>query len=243
MFNRFQKLCQIFSLTILFAPIMSVTAGEEGEDYYHFPTGDHEGGGVRGTLTSCATNANYPVPLVPEDAKTLTASPSPILFFEVPDAAQASTLELVLLDGDNQVIYQNELPTSDRSGIVGLNLFDETNSKALQVNNSYHWYLIQQCGAEPNIVANGSLQRVELDNKLTKKINNAFGLEKVKLYQQANIWHEAIADLANLKCNLKANSRFQQAIDEAFTNISNLSSQDFQSYCLNNSKSDPLVMQ
>ena len=149
-----------------------------------------------------------------------------------------------MLDGDNQVVYQNVLE-SDRSGIVGLKLFDKSNSEALKVSNSYHWYLIQECrhDPEPHIVASGSLERVELDGELARQIDNASGLEKVKLYRQANIWHEAIADLANLKCNLKANSRSQQAIDEALTSISNLSSRDFQSYCLNNSKSDPLAKQ
>ena len=243
MFNSFQKLCQIFSFTLLFAPVMSSIAVAQGEDYDHFPTGIHEGGGVRGTSNTCATNANYPVPLVPKDAKTLTASPSPTLFFKVPDLAQASTLEVVLLDDNNQVIYQNELPTNDRSGIIGLNLFDETNSQALQVNNSYHWYLIQQCGAEPDIVANGSLQRVELDSELTQKINNASGLEKVKLYRQAGIWHEAIANLANLKCDFKTEFMSQKWLDEEFTNIPNLSNQSFQNYCLNNSNSEPLAMQ
>ena len=245
MFNSFQKLCQIFSLTLLFTPAISFTAVAEGEDYYNFPTGDHEGGGVRGTLISCATDANYPVALVPETAKTLTTSPSPTLFFDVPDVVQASSLEVILLDGDNQVVYQNGLETGHQPGIVGLKLFDKNNSEALKVSNSYRWYLIQECGndPEPHIVSSGSLERVELEGKIAQQIDNASGLEKVKLYRQANIWHEAIADLANLKCNSEADSVSQQWIDEAFSSISNLSSQNFQSYCLNNSKSDPLAMQ
>ena len=243
MFNSFLKLCQIFGITLLFAPIMSSGAVAQGEDYDHFPTGDHEGGGVRGTPTICAANANYPVPLVPKNVETLTASSSPTLFFDVPDVAQASTLEVVLLDRDNKVVYQNRLQ-SDRSGIIGLNLFDQSNSDALQVNNSYHWYLIQDCGsAEPNIVANGSLQRVELDSKLTRKINNASGLEKVKLYRQANIWHEAIANLADMKCDLKTESLVSQKwIDEEFASLPNLSNRSFQSYCLNNSELESLSM-
>lgn len=241
MFNSFLKLCQIFGITLLFAPIMSSGAVAQ-EDYNHFPTGDHEGGGVRGTPTICAANANYPVPLVPKNVETLTASSSPTLFFDVPDVAQASTLEVVLLDRDNKVVYQNQLQ-SDRSGIIGLNLFDQSNSDALQVNNSYHWYLIQDCGsAEPNIVANGSLQRVELDSELTQKINNASGLEKVKLYRQADIWHEAIADLANL-CNSQTEVVSQQWIDEEFASVPNISNRAFQNYCFNNLDSEPLAMQ
>ena len=245
MFNSFQKLCQIFSLTLLFAPAMSSVAVAQGEDYDNFPTGVHEGGGVRGTLNTCATNANYPVPLIPENAQTLTVSSSPTLFFDVPDVIQASSLEVVLLDRDNRVVYQNELEAGYQPGIIGLNLSDETNSNALKVNNSYHWYLIQECeySAEPNIVANGSLLRVELDSELTQKINNASGIEKVKLYRQADIWHEAIANLANLKCDSEAESFvLQEWIDEEFTNISNLSNQSFQSYCLNNPDSE-LAMQ
>ena len=246
MFNSVQKLSKTFSLTLLFAPVVSSVAVAQGEDYDNFPTGDHEGGGVRGALISCATNANYPVALVPEAATTLTTSPSPTLLFDVPDVVQASTLEVVLRDRDNRVVYQNELETGYQPGIIGLNLFDESNFNALKVNNSYHWYLIQECEniAEPNIVANGSLQRVELDGELAQKIDNASGLEKVKLYQEANIWHEAIANLANMKCNSKAEGVVSQKwIDEEFSNLLNLSNRSFQSYCLNNLESEPLVMQ
>ena len=245
MFNSVQKLGKTFSLTLLFAPVVSSVAVAQGEDYDNFPTGDHEGGGVRGALTSCATNANYPVPLVPEAATTLTTSPSPTLFFDVPDVVQASSLEVVLLDGDNNVVYQNELETGSQPGIIGFNLSNEGNYSALKVNNSYHWYLIQECdnSAEPNIIAKGSLQRVELDGELAKEISNASGLEKVKLYRQADIWHEAIANLANFKCNSQAESVVtQEWIDEEFTNIPNLSNQSFQSYCLNKPDSE-LAMQ
>ena len=236
MFNSFQKLCQIFSLTLLFTPAMSLAAEAQGEDYYNFPTGDHEGGGVRGTLTSCATNANYPVALVPEAAKTLTTSPSPTLLFDVPDVIQASSLEIVLRDPDNRIVYQNGLETGYQPGIIGLNLSDESNSNALKVNNSYHWYLIQECenSAEPKIVASGSLQRVELDGELVKKINNASGIEKVKLYQEADIWHEAIANMANMKCDSEAEAVSAKLLDEEFTSVLNLSNRSFQTYCLNN---------
>ena len=238
MFNSFQKCCKIFSLTLLFTPAMSMAAVAEGEDYGNFPTGDHEGGGVRGTLISCATNTNYPVPLVPEATKTLTTSPSPTLFFDVPDVIQASTLEIVLRDRDDRIVYQNGFETGYQPGIIGLNLFDESNSNALKVNDSYHWYLIQECenSAEPNIVANGSLKRVELDGELTQKINNASRIEKVKLYQEANIWHEAIANLANMKCDSQREVGSAKWNDEEFTDVLDLSNRSFQSYCLNNSE-------
>lgn len=241
MFNSPSKFRQIFSLALLFASAMSSAAVAEGDDYYNFPTGDHEGGGVRGTSMTCNTNVNYPVPLVPQ-AETLTTSPSPTLFFDLPDVVQASTLEVVLLDSKDRVVYQNGLE-SDRSGIVGLNLFDESNSNALKVNSPYHWYLIQECGnnPEPNIVASGSLQRVKLNRKVVRQIDNASGLEKVKLYKQAGIWHEAIASLADLQCDCEAEFVSQKWIDEEFTD-SNLENRDLQSYCLDDSKLDPLAM-
>ena len=244
MFNSFPKFCQIFSLTLLFASAMTGAAVAESDDYYNFPTGDHEGGGVRGASISCTTNANYPVPLVPQNAETLTTSSSPKLFFKVPDVVQASTLEVVLLDSKDRVVYQNGLE-SYQPGIVGLNLFDGSNSDALKVNSPYHWYLIQECSdnPEPSIVASGTLQRVELDREVARQIDNASGLEKVKLYRQAGIWHEAIANLADFKCDSEAEGLVsQQWIEEEFTD-SNLSNRDFQSYCPNDSKLDPLVMQ
>ena len=246
MFNSFPKFRQIFSLAILSASAMTSAAVAEG-DYYKFPTGDHEGGGVRGTSLTCTTSANYPVPLVPQNAETLlTTSPSPTLFFNVPDVVQASSLEVVLLDRQDRVVYQNGLETGYQPGIIGLNLFDESNSDALKVNDLYHWYLIQECGndLEPNIVASGSLQRVKLDRKVARQIDNASGLEKLKLYRQAGIWHEAIANLADLKCDSDVQGLVsQQWLETEFTNVSSIENQDFQSYCLNDSKLDPLAMQ
>ena len=237
MFNSFQKFCKIFSLTLLFAPAISLAAVAQGEDYYNFPTGDHEGGGVRGTLTSCATNVNYPVSLVPEASKTLTTSASPTLFFDVPDVILASTLEVVLRDRDDRIVYQNGFETGYQPGIIGLNISDESNSNALKINDLYHWSLIQECenSAEPHIVANGSLQRVELDGELVQRINNTSGIEKVKLYQEAELWHEAIANFVDMKCDSQGEI-VSAWNDEEITDSLNLLNRSFQSYCLDNSE-------
>ena len=241
MFNgNFLKLCQILSLSIIIASAVSKIAEAEEEDYYHFPTGEHEGGGVRGTLANCAVNINakYPIPLVPdsEGSPTLTTSPSPELFFDIPDVVQASSLEVVLLDRNEEVVYQNSLETGYQPGIIGLNLSDDHNSNALKINDLYHWYLVQECenSSEPKIVAKGALQRIKLDRELAQKIDDASGLEKVKLYQQANIWHEAIALLAEVKCNSKSeNTVSQQKLDEELDNIDSLTDRSFENYCLN----------
>lgn len=240
------KLSKILSLVLISTAISRAAIANENEEYY-FPTGVHEGGGVRGNSTGCAADAKNPVPITSQNSQDLTTSDSLELLFQVPDVIHASTLEVMLLDQNNQVVYQNEFDPGYQPGIVGVNVTDNSNSNALKIGSSYHWYLIQECDGidTPNIVADGSLKRIKLEQELAEKLANASQLEKVKLYQSANIWHEAIANLAQLKCNNLVNSENNQQLMEIknLNDILNLSSQSFDSYCSNNFALESNVMQ
>ena len=195
-------LCRILSLSLLFSSAIPNAFAEE-VDYYNFPTGEQEGGGVRGESVASCNNASYPVPLIPQDSQSLTTSASPNLFFDTSNIQQATTFDFLLLDRNNQVVYQDVLKTNNNLGLIGLELADADNANELQLNNAYHWYLVQQCEdfAEPKIVANGSLKRIELEDKLAHKITDASATDKVNIYQESNIWYEAVEHLTQLKCN------------------------------------------
>ncbi len=232
------KLSSIFSLALLLVIAMSSFVLANEDDDYNFPTGNHEGGGVRGQVTGCEAQASNPVSLAPKDTQALTVSDSPELLFYVPDVTQASTLEILLLDQDNEVVYRDEFAPGDKPGIISVNLVDNSNSDALKINSLYHWYLVQACGGidTPNIVADGSIQRIKLEPDLANKLENAAQLEKVKLFQSANIWYDAIANLSQLKCNSAVETKATQGLIQ-LENINDnfkLFSQSLASYCLNN---------
>lgn len=242
----FLKLCSRLSLALLLGIAWSNSAIANEDEYYNFPTGNHEGGGVRGQMTGCATEASNPVPLASKDIQT-TVSESPKLLFHVPDVIQASTLEIILLNQDSEIVYRDEFDPGYQPGIVSVDLVDHSNNRVLKIDSPYHWYLVQECEGEttPKIVAYGSLKRIELEQDLADKLDNASQLEKVKLYQSADIRHEAIANLVQLKCNVvaetKAAQKWMQV--EKIDNITSLFYQSFDNYCGENLEAKSTLLQ
>ena len=250
MFNKINssKLSTSIAVALLSGSAMVNPAIANDNEYFNFPTGLHEGGGVRGRGIGCvASNANNPMPFAPQNVQTLTVSESPELLFYVPDVDQASTLDVVLFDLDNNMVNRQEFPERDSSGIVSVNLVDQSNSNGLKLDSSYTWQLIQECAgsAVPNILAEGSLKRIELDKNLAEKLEFSSPSQKVKLYQAANIWHEAIANSTELKCDSNA----QNIATPKWLNVENIDdnserlfSQSLNSYCPNNIGITSIVM-
>ena len=208
-------------------------------DYFYFPTGEHEGGGVRGKGIGCvALEEKNPRPFALQNQQTLTVSESPELLFYVPDVDQASTLDILLFDHDDNLVNYQEFQPGNNAGIVGINLVDESNDNALELDSSYSWYLVQECAGavEPRVLANGSLKRVELNNSLANQLKYASPSEKAKLYRGANIWHEAISNIVRQKCGVTAENTVAQP-SQKVENVdysASLFSQSIESYCSNN---------
>ena len=118
------KLFGTLSLALLLGVAMSSSVVANDDEYYNFPTGNHEGGGVRGQATSCTAEAENPVPLTPKNSEIFTVSESPELLFHVPDVVQASTLEIVLLNRDDEIVYRDRFESGYKPGIVSINLVD-----------------------------------------------------------------------------------------------------------------------
>ena len=240
------KLCSVISLALLFSGAISRTAIAYEDEYYDFPTGEHEGGGVRGKGIGCvALEADNPQPLIPKDTQALTVSDSPELLFDVPDLDQASTLEILLLDQNQQIVSRKEFQPGYQPGIVSMNLVDDTNNHILELDSLYSWYLVQECAGVdiPKVIAHGSFMRVELEKNLAQQLEDASAIEKVQLYQSANIWHEAIASLAQLKCDLTAKTiTDQQRIEmDKIEDSSDLWSRSFDTYCANDLHAKSIV--
>lgn len=239
--------CSIICLAFLCAAMTSSTAIANGNDYHNFPTGEHEGGGVRGKGIGCvAVNAANPQALVPRDREVMTVAATPELLFYVPDVDQASTLEVRLTNRDRQIVSQTEFLPGDRAGIVSINLLDSTNNNALELDRTYSWSLIQECAGVkvPKVVASGSVTRIELESSFAQQLDLATPEAQVALYQEANLWHEAIASLARLKCDNFAQEINHQSAENFGSTVEydKLLASSLNTYCTNIPESSSIVM-
>ncbi|MEM8830521.1 MAG: DUF928 domain-containing protein [Cyanobacteria bacterium P01_G01_bin.19] len=201
--NNLLKLFKIFSSAVLMS-LIAPNVFAESVEYYNFPTGEHEGGGVRGGFSRCSVETSYPLPLIPQDRQILTASAAPKLFFDVSNVKQEIELDFLLLNQNNEVVLQDNIETNNGSRLISLDLKDTHNNDVLALQSNYHWYLVDSCQnkSEPKIVANGSLTRIELETKLVKQLNNATTIDRINIYQAANIWLETVEEIADARCDL-----------------------------------------
>jgi hypothetical protein len=161
------------------------------------------GGGSRG---NCLTNNQQLVALIPETAIAKTTTTSPKLFFYIPETKQKNTvaLEFVLRDRQDKLIYETFLKTNEQSGIIAVDLPDSVKATLLKTKENYHWYLSMICNPENrshDVVVEGWIQRVELEANIKKQLQFSQPLEKAKIYQQQDIWYDALSTLAEEKKN------------------------------------------
>ncbi len=144
------------------------------------------------------------VPLVQKTANSKivlgkTAAERPSFWFYVPYALSPDhAVEFILQDEVGQDLYQAKLKASETSpGVVWFEL--PGTAPALEVGKQYHWFFSVYCNQEEPIVVEGWVERVALNPSLLPQLEQATLREKVALYQKADLWHEAIATLAQLR--------------------------------------------
>jgi len=139
-----------------------------------------------------------------------TAASRPSFWFYVPYTLNSEQpIEFMLRDEAGKEIYQATLTGLEtKPGVVGFQL--PPTVPALEVGKRYHWFFSVYCTQEVPILVAGWVERVELNPSLVAELEQATSREKVALYQKANLWHEAITTLAELRrqnpedANLKA---------------------------------------
>lgn len=159
------------------------------------------GGGGRG---SCLANRSQLTALIPENAVGKTAAVSPKLLFYIPQAnkSQTVTLEFVLRDRQDNLVYETFFKTDGKSGIVTVELPELDKSNELQTSDRYHWYLSMICDPQNrsrDVVVEGWIQRVTLDPVIEAKLARSNPLERATIYQQQGIWYDALSTLAEQK--------------------------------------------
>jgi hypothetical protein len=128
-----------------------------------------------------------------------TTDSHPSFWFYVPyNLTSEHPVEFKLRDEADNEIYQATLKGSETSpGVVGFQLPSAV--PALQVGKRYYWFFSVYCTQEAPISVSGWVERVALNPSLVAELEQATPKEKVALYRKADLWHEAITALAQLR--------------------------------------------
>ena len=84
-----------------------------------------------GTRSNCGVNSKEFVTLVPNTAVSPTVSSNPQLYFHVPQKSQFQTIEFVLRDRQNCLIYETFIETKGRTGIMSVEIPLPMDEKAI----------------------------------------------------------------------------------------------------------------
>jgi hypothetical protein len=181
-------------------------------------------------------NSTDPRKFKPELTKVwgLTENEHPTLWFYSPyDRDAIARIDFVLRDRDNavdspqgrlllgqtlryrqRVVYQNSIQAPKNPGIMNVTL-PET-SESLAIDRLYQWELKLTMKRRDRVVSvKGWIQRVDLDPKLSDRINQASPDRQAALYAENGLWYDALSTLATLR---QARSQ-DPAIEQDWKNI------------------------
>ncbi|GAA6615524.1 DUF928 domain-containing protein [Scytonema sp. NUACC26] len=174
---------------------------------------DRKGAGTRGDCPAVNQRLTALVPLVSTTASQkqatapyvlgLTANEYPTFWFYVPYLPKnINSVKFVLLDEKNNSVTTEPIAIAlpKTPGVMSVSL--PTTEKPLVVGQYYHWYLLIDCNPQSrseDIAVEGLVQRIPLNNDLTRRLQAATPRQRVALYARAGIWQDAITTLGELR--------------------------------------------
>lgn len=168
--------------------------------------GKRIGGASRGVCPKASKSLTALVPEIPttptDSVFALTFADHPTFWFYFPfPSSPARSVEFMLQDDKGNEVYKTSLSESGTTpGVVGFKLPDTVRS--LEVNKRYKWYFTIYCDStEPSDMrfVSGWVQRVPLDPSLQRQLEQGTTQQKVLLYTEVGVWHEAVTALAELR--------------------------------------------
>ena len=201
------KRSNIFSLLVIlniallsFAiPVRAEEATEQNNSDYGLPTHRRDGGS-RGGNNSCVGDSNSNlVALIPEESVGINSSASPKLFFYVPKVKQQKTLEFVLRDEQDKLMYEAFL-TTEGAGIMSVDIPANLQANSRGEDTNYHWYLSMICNSQQrsrDIVVEGWMRQSTIDVATKQELDNADPVVQAQMYHEEGFWFDALSVLAN----------------------------------------------
>jgi len=161
--------------------------------------------GIPGRRVGGGTRSNSSltlVALVPNNNQGLTASENPTLFFYVSQTPKPQMAEFVLMDENEQPVYETQFTTEGNSGLIGVNLAARKLKQPLEIGKVYRWYFAivpDKSDRRTDIYVTGWIQKTQVNQQLDSQLKNATPLDRVALYKANNFWYDAIATLVELR--------------------------------------------
>jgi hypothetical protein len=130
--------------------------------------------------------------LSPVNQAGLTLADQPTFLVYVPKTS-AQTAEFSLRNREGRGVYRTTLALTN-PGLVSISLPPSVPPLAMSQPYTWAFAMICQPGDRLNDrFVTGSIQRTELDPTRLRQIQQASPSERVKLYQKADIWYDALA--------------------------------------------------
>lgn len=178
------------------------------------------GGGVRsGTPVACV-RGNVPLTVIaPANNLGTTVSANPNVFLYVPPT-QAKSAEFVVVDEQDNEVYQTTMVLRGASGVMKLSL---PSTVSLKTNKNYRWQFALLCdpaNPQQDVWVEGWLQRTQLTSQQKSQLAATKDpLQQAQVYADAKIWQESLTILAQLRQNRPNDSRVTEAWQEFLNSV------------------------
>jgi hypothetical protein len=137
--------------------------------------------------------------LSPTPKSGLTLAERPTFLVYVPKTS-AKTAEFSLRSRTGQGVYRTMIALTTTPNLIGITL--PAQAMPLEVGKLYTWSFAIICNPNDRLddrFVTGMIQRRELDATRLRQIQQAPPRTQVALYQQADVWYDAIAVMYQLK--------------------------------------------
>jgi hypothetical protein len=217
-FFKFLRLALLTGLAVFFTVVQTPQAllakgiPQRWETKEYQPPGDIGaptrvlGGGTRSSGSSCPIVGKPLKALIPSNGFGVTVAAYPTFFVYMPALSlQTSPLvQFVLEDKQGNNIYTSTFKTSGTPGIMTISLPSQGGLSPMEVGKDYKWYFSLMCQPDErsqDITVEGWVRRVEPSPVLKTQLMQASLQQQVELYAESEIWHDALATLAQLRRN------------------------------------------
>jgi Domain of Unknown Function (DUF928) len=175
------------------------------------------GGATRGS----SNGEQHPqiISLIPKQKFGLTFSERPKFFWYISESTSQNA-EFLLLDRNDNLVYETRFPLPKKAGIFAFTLPD--NAPTLKVSNQYHWYLSVNSNSDQiddTVNLEGWVERIKPDINLQIKLSKLKPQYQSEVYAEAGIWYDALANLVQQRCTYPNDSKIMLNWSKFLTSV------------------------
>lgn len=169
------------------------------------PDGRIRGGASRGNCSPTPQALTALAPSAPINSTSannpvwgLTTVDRPTFWFYVPyEITPDLAMEFVLLDEQDNVVYQTNLSANSPAGVIQVT--PSATVPALEIGKIYRWFFLIYCSDENPVFTQGAIQRATPSPELVATLSRSPSREQAALYASNGFWFDAVTTLATLR--------------------------------------------